>query len=262
MPAEFPPPGYPAPPSPAAAWVFERYVRRLARRHFAAVHWANHGSAERWSLDIPTLFVANHTNWWDGFLAVLMSGELGLRFQILMEARHLERYRAFRRVGALPLRRDQSRGSYADLTAAAQYLRPGAGLWIFPQGSRRPPNEAVSDCERGAAHLALGHQGPLRLTPVAFRYAFTGEQLPEAFMMTGHSWLLPDPGAPRDRGMLMRAIEGRLRNTVESLDTLVLTERLDAFRPLVEGRLSINKHLDRFRHAVGLLHGPFETRNG
>ena len=33
-------------------------------------------------------------------------------------------------------------------------------------------------------------------------------------------------------------------------------------RILVRGRLSINKRMDRVRHATGLLGGPFEERNG
>jgi hypothetical protein len=31
---------------------------------------------------------------------------------------------------------------------------------------------------------------------------------------------------------------------------------------LVTGKLSVNKRMDRFRHAVGLLRGEFQARNG
>jgi hypothetical protein len=30
----------------------------------------------------------------------------------------------------------------------------------------------------------------------------------------------------------------------------------------VQGRRSVNKRLDRVRHALGLLRGPFDERNG
>ena len=89
-----------------ASRMFERYVRRQAARSFAAVHWRSTGVPERWRPDVPTLFVANHSNWWDGGLAFLVSRALGLRFRILMEARQLARYRFFLRIGALPLRRE------------------------------------------------------------------------------------------------------------------------------------------------------------
>jgi hypothetical protein len=245
-----------------ASRMFERYVRGQAARHFAGVHWRAAGRPERWSHAIPTLFVANHSNWWDGFFAFLLSRTLGLRFRILMEAKHLARYRFFLRIGARPLRRDPPRAAWADLAAGAAELRAGTGLWIFPQGERRPAGEWPLRCERGAAQLARAYLGPLRICPVAFRYAFMGEQRPEAFVFVGEEWL----PAPAERGAsrrtLMNAIAGRLERTVATLDELVARERLDAFAPLAAGGLSVNKRLDRFRHAVGLLRGPFEARNG
>ena len=241
--------------------MFERYVRRQASRHFSGVHWAGGGASKGWDRSIPTLFIANHTNWWDGFIAYLVTRGLGLGFQVLMEAQHLARYQAFLRVGALPLRRGRAREAYADLTAAAAYLRPGTGLWIFPQGERRPPREPLARCERGAAHLALGHGAPLRICPVAFRYTHLGEQLPEAFALVGEESLLR-PGAVAGRAALMETFAGRLAGTIGDLDALVASENLAPFRPLAAGRLSVNKRLDRFRHLVGLLRGPFEARNG
>ena len=252
---------YPPPPGPAAAWLFDRYIRGQVRRHFTAVHWGSRSLPERWDRGLPTLFIANHTNWWDGFLACLLTRRIGLRFQVLMEAQHLARYPIFLRVGALPVRRGRPRQAYDDLSAAAGYLQPRAGLWIFPQGRRRPPREPVSGCERGAAQLALRAGRPLRVCPVAFRYTFVGEQLPEAFVFVGDEWRV-EPRARGAREPLMAEMERRLGATVAELDGLVDRERLEGFRPLADGKLSVNKRLDRFRHAVGLLPGPFEARNG
>lgn len=261
MSAAFPPPGYPPPPSRVATRLFERYVRRQAGRHFAGVHWSVRVRPLSWDAGIPTIFVANHTNWWDGFLAFLVTRSLGLGFQVLMEARHLERYRAFRRLGALPIRRGRPREAYADLTAAVSYLRSGIGLWIFPQGERRAPTEPLERCERGAAHLAIAYGGPLRFCPVAFRYGFLGEQLPEAFVLVGEEWL-HQPAERAGRAALTAGIERRLAGTIGALDLLMGEERLTEFACLASGRMSVNKRLDRFRHGLGLLGGRFEARNG
>jgi hypothetical protein len=78
--------------------------------------------------------------------------------------------------------------------------------------------------------------------------------------MVGEGWVPAVAGI--DRAALMTGIERKLGDTVDALDELVGAERLDAFRPLAPGRLSVNKRLDRVRHAVGLLRGPFEARNG
>jgi chlorobactene lauroyltransferase len=225
------------------------------------VRWASETDPRGWDRAVPTLFVANHTNWWDGCFAFLLAQELGQRFHLLMEATNLDRYRAFRLIGVLPMRRGVARHAYADLASAAGVLGPGTGLWIFPQGARRPAGERPAGCERGAAQLARTASGPLRICPVAFRYPFLGEQLPEAFALVGRPWISA-PGADLDRRALMGGIERGLGETLDTLDQLLATEELARFRVLVRGRLSVNKRMDRFRHRVGLLGGTFEARNG
>ena len=214
------------------------------------------------------LFVANHTNWWDGFLACLVSARMGLHFHILMEARNLERYWMFKWVGALPMHRESAATAYLDLRRAASVLRrPATGLWVFPQGARRPPQEPITGTERGAAHLALGIDRPATLWPVGFRYVYRGEQIPEAFVWLGQPLaLLPGDAHAVARGRRRREcaaeIEHRLQQTVTELDRRLAAEELSDFEVLVPGRRSINKRMDRVRHELGSLTGPFEDRNG
>lgn len=250
------------PPRPLAVWAFARYFRGLFRRHFTSTRWASLSDHARWDAQVPTLVVANHTNWWDGFYAFLLTQELGLRFHILMQADQLERYAAFRRIGVLPMRRGSLKGAWTDLRHAARHLRPGNALWIFPQGQRRPALEAPDRLERGAGQLLAGHEGPLRLVPVAFRYPFLSEQLPEGFALVGEPELLPAGGRGADRAAATARIAERLRGTVALLDERLAAERVEAFRVLVPGKLSVNKRMDRVRHALGLMRGPFEARNG
>lgn len=252
------PDGYLA-PSPLAAWASARYVRGLFRRHFASVWWAAEVEPAGWDRAVPVLFVSNHTNWWDGFFSFILTREFGFTCHLLMEAANLDRYPAFRRLGTLPVRRDSRMGAWEDLHAADRVLRPGAALWIYPQGRRRPAGEPPGRLERGAAQLAVRHAGPLRICPVAFRYPFMSEQLPEALALVGRSWL--HEGGD-DRRVLTERIGVALRETVEALDARVAAEALDGFRVLVPGRLSVNKRLDRVRHSLGLLRGPFQARNG
>lgn len=254
--------GSPPPPGRAALWAFERYVRSQVTRHFST---ARLGPADppgtRWDRSIPTLFIANHTNWWDGFLAFLVGRELGLTGYLLMDALQLERYPAFRVVGALPLARHPFRQVRSDLLAAADRLGPGTALWLFPQGERRPQGERPASLRSGAAEVALRHPGPMRICAVAFRYLYLSEQLPEAFAWIGRSWVL-EPGAYSHRRLLTPVLERDLLDALDALDTVLRAERLGGFRTIVEGRLSINKRMDRVRHAVGLLRGRFEPRNG
>jgi 1-acyl-sn-glycerol-3-phosphate acyltransferase len=241
---------------------FERYVRAQFGKHFAAVQLGPvPDSGIGWDTSIPTLCIANHTNWWDGFLAFLVGRELGVTSYVLMDGVQLERYPAFKLVGALPLYRTSPRQAYCDLLVAAACLRSGSALWVFPQGSRRPEGERPSGLPRGCAELALAHGTLVRICAVAFRYTYLSEQLPEAFAWLGQPWLL-DPTRYADRRALMSVLEADLQASVDTLDAALRTERVSGFRRVVAGRLSVNKRMDRVRHAVGLLRGRFEPRNG
>jgi chlorobactene lauroyltransferase len=252
--------GY-VPPRPLAVWAFRHYFRRLAARHFTSVRLATAEDATRWDRDMPTLFLGNHTTWWDGIIAWVLVDALGLQPHILMEAANLERYRAFKWIGTIPVRRDSLRGAYEDLQRARAYLRPGAGVWIFPQGHRKPVLQPPVDLERGAAQFALSAGRRIRIVPVAFRYPFLSEQSPEAFVLVGEPWLFePDP--MDHRRALSRRFGERLTATVEALDARLAREDMTGFRLLVAGKLSINKRMDRVRHRLGLLRGDFEERNG
>jgi hypothetical protein len=105
---------------------------------------------------------------------------------------------------------------------------------------------------------------PVRLVPVGFRYPFLSEQLPEAFVLLGQSWVVPGGAGTRVGGRreLALGIEARLNQTLADLDEALLREDTAGFDVLIRGRLSINKRLDRVRHSVGALEGPFEERNG
>lgn len=254
-------------PSPLATRALARYFRSLFRKHFAAVQWASVEDVKGWDRSVPTLFIANHTSWWDGFFSFLLSRELGLTFHILMEARHLERYRVFRSIGAMPMRRDSLRGAWEDLSAAGEALRPGVGLWIYPQGRRRDEHAPIMNIERGAAHLAVTHRGPIRICPVAFRYGFGSEQLPEGFALIGNSWI---QDGTKDRREVADQMEKVMNQTVIALDVRRTENREQGargssgslFSVLCSPALSINKRMDLIRHRLGLLKGDFDPRNG
>jgi len=245
-----------------ASRAFGWYLDRLAARHFTTVRWHRSEDCRSWG-ETALLLVANHTSWWDGFMAHQVTRALGLAFQILMDARGVRDYPLFRRLGAVPVRRESPVQAVRDLHAIAGNLRAGVAVWIFPQGERRPAGEPVRGTERGAAQLALGAGQAVRIVPVGFRYLFLSEQLPEAFVHLGRSWLATPENAGSDaRRSLAGDIEAGITGSLAELDRALAAENVDGYDVLIRGRLSINKRMDRVRHAVGTMEGPFEERNG
>jgi len=252
-------PSPPPPPGPLAARAFDHYLTGLARKHFASVRWHALDDWRAWPA-LPTLVVANHTNWWDGFLSHQISRAMGRHFRILMEARNLSRYRIFLRIGALPLERRSRSQAMRDLAVATACLAPDALVWIYPQGARRPAPEPIHDLEGGAAWMVERHGGPLRILPVAFRYPFLSEQQAEPLVLLGRSWVVGQGEVP-PRGVLRDELTASLRDTVASLDAMIAGESLDDFATLIAGRPSINNRLDAVRHRLGML-DDFDARNG
>lgn len=248
----------PPPPRPQAARGFAWYLDRIARRTFATVRWYH--AADAAPPDRPILVIANHTNWWDGFLSHQVSRAMGRHFRILMEAEHLARYPAFRMIGSLPMERRSRTQGMRDLAVATACLAPDALVWIYPQGRRTPAATPIQHLEQGAAWMLLRHEGPLRVLPVAFRYPFTSEQLPEACIRLGAPWDV-EPGHGLDRAAVTARMAAMLTDTIASLDADLAVEDFTGYDTLVAGRESINLKLDRFRHRLGLLdHAP--DRNG
>ena len=244
----------------ACDW-FTKYFRKIFSKQFHATHIATVEDPATWDAGIPTLLIANHSNWWDGFYVWLLGYELGRKSHILMEAKNLAKYGAFRWIGVKPMRRDSIVGAYEDLKASVSCLRPETVLWVFAQGARRPSLELPEKLERGAAQLALLYGKPLRIGTVALRYHFLGEQQAEAFALVGPTWIV-QPGEYTDRRVLMDRIGVDLRATLANLDARLRDEQVGDFRVMVEGKMSFNKRMDRVRHATGLLKGEFEARNG
>ena len=97
-----------------------------------------------------------------------------------------------------------------------------------------------------------------------------GVPFPHAVGVCGLVWNFTADHAPRgDIGKhgdfeIAAAAEwhGDPAGFVEAMVSCRLLDRDDEFRLLVRGSISLNKRLDRIRHRLGWLDGPYEERNG
>lgn len=134
----------------------------------------------------PTLWVANHTAWWDPLVAIVVSHRLGLEAHAMMAQENLERAPFFGLVGAFGVHRGQRRdGAAATRHAAALLDRPGRAVWIFPQGETRPAHEALRFHGGAASIHAHAAAGGAWFVPVGLRYALRDDPRPELWIAIG-----------------------------------------------------------------------------
>lgn len=231
-----------------AAWAvtgLRRYVRWRAARQFHGWRFRADDLAALRSRERPLLFLANHTSWWDGFFALELGHRFGQAFYVMMQQDQLAAIPFFARCGAFSMDREHPRQAMRDLKYAASLLTPGHGVWVFPQGVRSPAGAPLK-LEAGVGRLAAWAPDAL-IVPVAFRFGFVSEDLPEAFAWFGTPF--DAAGSPE---ATMRLVEAGMTDTLARLDAALATTERAGFETLIEGAPSVNKRLDAFKAGLGL----------
>lgn len=213
------------------AWLVATYVHRKVRRAFRGV-WLR---GELPPPDASLLVYANHTNFWDGFIAAELCRVGGWDAYCMMEERQLARYRFLARLGAFSIRRGDARSAVETLRYARGLLdRPGRAVVVFPEGVLRPSGTGPHPLERGVEILARGPR--VRCLPVGIRYRFFEHELPDVIVAVGET----HGAAPLD------VFAARLDAALAEVDE---TRPLTDFRPMLEGRRSAMERWDTVRGA-------------
>ncbi len=108
----------------------------------------------------PYIFVSNHQGWFDIFTAL---GKLPIRFSWLAKA---ELFKvpilgvAMLRAGYIPIDRKDRRKALAGMNSAAEVIRQGTSVFVFPEGTRSVDG-VIRDFKKGVFVLALKAQQPI-----------------------------------------------------------------------------------------------------
>ena len=108
----------------------------------------------------PYIFVSNHQGWFDIFAAL---GKLPLRFSWLAKQ---ELFKipvfgaAMHRAGYIPIDRKDHRKAMSGLNTAAEMIRQGTSVFIFPEGTRSADG-VIRDFKKGWFVLAAKSQQPI-----------------------------------------------------------------------------------------------------
>lgn len=192
------------------------------------------------------LFLANHSCWWDLFLAHLLNEHIPVDGYGMMEHFNMVRFRFFRRIGAFSIDRTDPRSVRASLDYAVGRLRgPRAGVWIFPQGRMVGNDIRPLGFQEGLRAL-VGRAGRVRVVATALRYEFWQDERPEAFVRFGApSWV-----DRADRASIVSTWDGRLTDELDALRADVTAQDAGRFTEVLAGRGSISDRYARFRAMI------------
>jgi len=211
------------------SWAWGHYVHHKFRSTFRAL-WTRGALPEAGT---PLLVYANHTNWWDGFVAHELCRALGWDAYCMMEEQNLLRYRFLARLGAFSVRRGESSSALETLRYARGLLaRPRAAVFLFPQGKIRPFAARPLSFERGLEVLA--RRADAQCLPLAIRYTFLEAERPDVLCEVGNVH------AP----LPFEECEARL---TALLDAVSVAQDVAGFVPQLRGGWGVAETWDRVR---------------
>ena len=166
--------------------LFAFYHKRLLKKHFYRIHLNGRDNLSALGLDTPVILAANHSNWWDGFIAYYLTNRLMKCDDFLMmDIEQMKKYSFFRYIGVFSVDRKNPAEAMRSIKYAADIIKnTNRCLWIFPQGEMTPQDKRPLVFYSGISKIAE-RAGKVKIIPAAFRYEFLMEQRPEVFISIG-----------------------------------------------------------------------------
>ncbi|MET3682789.1 1-acyl-sn-glycerol-3-phosphate acyltransferase [Alkalibacillus flavidus] len=145
-------------------YLYQKY--HLIRKHFSTVSIT--GDIDE-KTEVPTIYIANHSSWWDGLLIFQLTERFSKNdHYIMMNESGLNEYRFFQKLGAYSVNRDQPKDVVRSLLYTQDLIAQGKKIWLFPQGAIEHP-QAPLQFQKGIGYLIQQFE-KAAVKPVTFHY--------------------------------------------------------------------------------------------
>jgi len=224
---------------------FYWWTHRTLGKLFAAHHVRGMENIKQLNPNIPVVFYANHSNWWDGLLCFYFTYKIfRIDTMLMMDILQLRKHPFFKWIGAFSVDRENKRKALESIRYCISELasKRREALWIYPQGVMLPNDTRPICFYPGIAHIIKGLK-QVQLVSVVHRYEFIKEQRPEIFTHFSPIELI-DNTQSIDSEIVTERMQQQLLLNLEALKEDVITLRLSDFTTLQQGQKSISQSYD------------------
>lgn len=228
--------------------LFTWYSRRYLRRHFHSLRVSRLGLPPA-NLNRTTVIYSNHASWWDPLVGLVLRREFLASQKLFapMDARALERYGFFKRLGAFGVEQGTRRGAARFLQTAKRILeQEDSVLWLTPQSRFADARERPVSFKQGMGYLP-GFAERIRFIPVAIEYVFWEERLPEILVRFGQPYETSTTDGPVSPQLWTEFFAGQLAQTQDALASDAQRRDPGMFRCLLHGVAGVGGVYDRWR---------------
>lgn len=221
--------------------LFAFYHKRLIKKHFYAIHLAGEKNLASLDSSLPVIMYANHSNWWDGFIAYFLTNRYLQRDDyLMMDIKQMKNYSFFKHIGVFSVDREVPAEAVRSLNYAAELLKDTSRyLWIFPQGDMTPQDRRPLKFFSGITKIAE-KAGRVSLVPVCFRYEYLMEQRPEVFISIGK----PELFTGKTENDLTEHLRSNMEAQLDKLRDDITAGDIKDFKTIFRGKDSRNKTFD------------------
>jgi 1-acyl-sn-glycerol-3-phosphate acyltransferase len=145
---------------PFYVWLFNQYTRIMLKKHF---HEININSDVSLS-NVPTVIIANHFSWWDGFFVVYINYRiLHKKFHVMMLEEQLKKHRILSKAGAFSISKKKKTILESIDYCISLLNDPGNILLFYPQGEIQSSYHYPVKFEKGLLKILEGTNKQLQL---------------------------------------------------------------------------------------------------
>ncbi|TCP66073.1 lysophospholipid acyltransferase family protein [Baia soyae] len=201
--------------------VYRMYNRWLLRRSFEQIYLDDSGFMEEGR---PTLFIANHSNWWDRLLVLQLNEDVLKRdMYAMMAPKGLKKeFRFFRKLGGFSINPDSTVEIQRSLRYSVQLLSEAANraLWLFPQGEMQHQEIRPIQLMSGLGSI-VERMYDLQVVPVLFYYTYDGNRKPSVYIRITDALVLDEEC--RKRKIATRIAQEALQTRLDHLRQEVIS---------------------------------------
>ncbi|MGD9505592.1 MAG: lysophospholipid acyltransferase family protein [Syntrophobacteraceae bacterium] len=178
------------------------------------------------------VFASNHESWFDIFTIL---GKLPMQFRWLAKVELFRIFilgKAMESAGYIPIDRSDSRKAFKSIDMAAERVRNGTSIVIFPEGTRSPDG-VLQDFKKGGFILAIKSQQPMvpisisgscKILPKQGRW-----QIERAVIRMSIGKPIPTAGrTSKDRDWLMEAVRDGIRRNLPQSEGGIIPDHTKA----------------------------------
>ena len=173
----------PAKKSKVFEMIFYPFNKKLLSFHFRHIYVKKHNNEVL--LPSPTVFICNHSTWWDGLVVYHINRALVKHDSFaMMHESGMRKHPFFKKIGSFSINRSNPKDIIVSLNYAKNLLKKDKSIWIFPQGDERHLEIRPLQFQSGVIHILK--EIPLTpIIPIAIYYTFGHVRKPEIYINIG-----------------------------------------------------------------------------